>query len=105
MVCRVASPFETEFEKLPESLPVFPLAGVILLPGGLMPLNIFEPRYINLVQDALSASRLVGMVQPHDKKFSMQTPKLSAPVALAASASFRNRRWADAHHFKRYLPL
>jgi uncharacterized protein len=58
------SPFEQSFEQLPETLPIFPLAGVLLLPGGKLPLNIFEPRYLAMVFDALAGSRLIGMVQP-----------------------------------------
>lgn len=50
---------------MPSTLPIFPLAGVLLLPGGELPLNIFEPRYIKMVDDALATpSRLIGMVQP-----------------------------------------
>ncbi|MFQ5764596.1 MAG: LON peptidase substrate-binding domain-containing protein [Rhodospirillales bacterium] len=45
-------------------LPVFPLTGVLLLPGGRLPLHIFEPRYLNMVTDALGGERLIGMVQP-----------------------------------------
>ena len=48
---------------LPQVIPVFPLDGAMLLPGGGLPLNIFEPRYLNMVDDALSGSRLIGMVQ------------------------------------------
>jgi uncharacterized protein len=48
----------------PEIVPVFPLAGALLLPGGQMPLNIFEPRYIALFDAAMAGDRLVGMVQP-----------------------------------------
>jgi Lon protease-like protein len=58
------SPFETSFEQLPETLPIFPLSGVLLLPGGKLPLNIFEPRYLAMVFDALAGPRLIGMVQP-----------------------------------------
>ncbi|MFO1081317.1 MAG: LON peptidase substrate-binding domain-containing protein [Reyranellaceae bacterium] len=58
------SPFEPSFEQLPETLPIFPLSGVLLLPGGRLPLNIFEPRYLAMVFDALAGSRLIGMVQP-----------------------------------------
>jgi Lon protease-like protein len=58
------SPFEPTFEQLPETLPIFPLSGVLLLPGGKLPLNIFEPRYLAMVFDALAGSRLIGMVQP-----------------------------------------
>ncbi len=49
---------------LPVELPIFPLAGVLLLPGATVPLNIFEPRYLNMVEEALGKGRIVGMVQP-----------------------------------------
>ena len=51
-------------ETLPDELAVFPLPGALLLPGGQMPLNIFEPRYLNMVEDALAGARLIGMIQP-----------------------------------------
>ena len=51
-------------EELPATFPVFPLAGALLLPRGRLPLNIFEPRYLALTEDALAAGRLFGMVQP-----------------------------------------
>jgi len=51
--------------QLPQKIPVFPLAGALLLPRAQMPLNIFEPRYIALVDDALrDGHRLIGMIQP-----------------------------------------
>ena len=50
---------------LPEVIPVFPLPGALLLPRGQMPLNIFEPRYLAMVDDALrDGHRLIGMIQP-----------------------------------------
>jgi Lon protease-like protein len=50
---------------LPETIPVFPLSGALLLPRGQMPLNIFEPRYLEMVDDALTdRHRLIGMIQP-----------------------------------------
>lgn len=58
------NPFEQSFEQLPDTLPIFPLSGVLLLPGGKLPLNIFEPRYLAMIFDALAGSRLIGMVQP-----------------------------------------
>ena len=61
------SPFDPEFEALPEVLPVFPLPGVLLLPGGRLPLNIFEPRYLAMVADALAGVRLIGMIQPNEE--------------------------------------
>lgn len=49
---------------LPEMIPVFPLPGALLLPRGQMPLNIFEQRYLAMVDDALRGHRLIGMIQP-----------------------------------------
>ena len=50
---------------LPEIIPVFPLPGALLLPRGQMPLNIFEPRYLSMVDDSLrDGHRLIGMIQP-----------------------------------------
>lgn len=48
---------------LPQVIPVFPLDGALLLPGGRLPLNIFEPRYLNMIDDAMSGDRIIGMVQ------------------------------------------
>jgi len=49
---------------LPQSIPVFPLPGALLLPNGQMPLNIFEPRYIAMIDAVLAGERIIGMVQP-----------------------------------------
>ena len=50
---------------VPAVIPVFPLAGALLLPRGQMPLNIFEPRYLAMIDDALrTGHRLIGMIQP-----------------------------------------
>ncbi|MBL4871048.1 MAG: LON peptidase substrate-binding domain-containing protein [Robiginitomaculum sp.] len=49
----------------PKTLPLFPVGGTVLLPGCDLPLNVFEPRYLNMVDDALKADRLIGMVQPN----------------------------------------
>ncbi|MBW8874499.1 MAG: LON peptidase substrate-binding domain-containing protein [Acidobacteria bacterium] len=49
---------------LPPVLPIFPLTGSLLLPGNLLPLNVFEPRYRNLVADALEGEKFIGMIQP-----------------------------------------
>jgi Lon protease-like protein len=51
-------------KNLPQVIPIFPLAGVLLLPGGRLPLSIFEPRYLAMTVDALGGDRLIGMVQP-----------------------------------------
>ena len=48
---------------LPQVIPVFPLDGALLLPGGVLPLQIFEPRYLNMIDDAMAGERMIGMVQ------------------------------------------
>jgi Lon protease-like protein len=59
-------PGPREAAALPDILPIFPLLGVLLLPRGRLPLNIFEPRYLAMTRDALGGERLIGMVQPSD---------------------------------------
>ncbi len=50
---------------LPSEFPIFPLSGALLLPHGRLPLNIFEPRYLAMVEDSLAAGRMFGMIQPN----------------------------------------
>ena len=59
---------------LPTILPIFPLTGVLLLPRGRLPLNIFEPRYLAMTRDALAGDRLIGMVQPSNPGASGDNP-------------------------------
>lgn len=55
----------SRFGDLPESLPIFPLEGALLLPRGRLPLHIFEPRYLAMLEDCMKTShRLIGMIQP-----------------------------------------
>lgn len=56
--------FHPRAQDLPAEFAVFPLAGALLLPRGKLPLNIFEPRYLALTEDALGAGRMFGMIQP-----------------------------------------
>ncbi|MDB5560146.1 MAG: ATP-dependent protease La domain protein, partial [Enterovirga sp.] len=63
-------------QDLPDTLPIFPLAGALLLPRGQMPLNIFEPRYLAMVDAALAGPRLIGMVQPRDPEEGGAMPEL-----------------------------
>ena len=59
--------FDPEFDQLPMRIPIFPLPSALLLPGGQLPLNIFEPRYLAMVTHALATpTRLIGIVQPLD---------------------------------------
>ncbi|MBM3609676.1 MAG: peptidase S16 [Alphaproteobacteria bacterium] len=60
---RMNKPY-TSISELPEILPVFPLPGVLLLPRAQLPLNIFETRYLAMIDDALASHRLIGMIQP-----------------------------------------
>lgn len=62
---------------LPASIPVFPLQGALLLPRGQMPLNIFEPRYVEMIDAALRGSRLIGMIQPEPDQDGASVPRLS----------------------------
>jgi Lon protease-like protein len=57
------SAFHPDFAALPAEIPIFPLSGALLLPQGRLPLNIFEPRYLAMVEDALAAGRMLGMIQ------------------------------------------
>ena len=61
MLKRPASPLD-----LPETVPVFPLTGALLLPFAQRPLNVFEPRYVDMVDQALRGDRLIGLIQPED---------------------------------------
>jgi Lon protease-like protein len=59
---------DQDTQELPQKIPVFPLAGALLLPRAQMPLNIFEPRYLAMVEDALAKPRVIGMIQPDETK-------------------------------------
>jgi len=60
---------------LPQVVSVFPLDGALLLPRGALPLNIFEPRYLNMIDDAMAGDRIIGMVQT--RAGGARTPKLA----------------------------
>ncbi len=65
---------ETLHFELPDVLPLFPLTGALLLPGGQLPLNIFEPRYLRMVDDVLAGPRRIGMIQPRDGVMDGRSP-------------------------------
>jgi uncharacterized protein len=66
----------SSFADLPRVLPIFPLSDVLLLPGGQLPLNIFEPRYLAMIRDALAGERMIGMVQPCEPAEDIGTAKV-----------------------------
>ena len=59
----MAMPGYRKAKDLPAVIPVFPLDGALLLPGGVLPLQIFEPRYLNMIDDAMAGERIIGMIQ------------------------------------------
>ena len=63
---------------LPNSIPVFPLSGALLLPFSHRPLNVFEPRYVEMIDNALAGNRLIGLIQPEDT--SEESPRGRAPL-------------------------
>jgi uncharacterized protein len=71
-------PFQPALGEIDTTIPVFPLSGAMLLPHGRMPLNIFEPRYLALVEDALGAGRMFGMIQPD----SLKPPVTNGPATF-----------------------
>jgi len=73
---------------LPSILPIFPLTGVLLLPRGRLPLNIFEPRYLAMTRDALAGDRLIGMVQPSDPGASGDNPPVYPTGCAGRITSF-----------------
>ena len=63
-----------KIEELPNNIPVFPLSNFIIFPDTIVPLNIFEPRYIQMVDDCMGGYKIIGMVQP--KNLSKENPEL-----------------------------
>jgi Lon protease-like protein len=80
--------FDPAFDELPRALPIFPLEGVLLLPGGRLPLNIFEPRYLAMFDDAMASNRLVGMVQPCAECKDREKPKVYDTGCVGRITSF-----------------
>jgi len=77
------------YSDLPHSLPLFPLTGVLLLPRGQLPLNVFEPRYLEMVDYALTGDRLIGMIQPAESEEKIAVPRLTRVGCAGKIVSFR----------------
>ena len=58
---------------LPVKIPIFPLSGALLLPRGQLPLNVFEPRYLQMLEDAFGRGRYLGIIQPLDNQDALQS--------------------------------
>jgi len=72
--------------KLPEKIPVFPLSNFIIFPKTTVPLNIFEPRYVQMVDDCMKKNRMIGMIQP--KKSNLKIPELYDVGCMGKITSF-----------------
>ena len=80
---------DEENSMLPTVLPVFPIGGAVLLPRGIMPLNIFEPRYLAMVRDAMAGDKLIGMIQPRATGDDDRKPGLFAVGCAGRITEFR----------------
>ena len=78
------------FADLPQTIPVFPLPGLLLLPGAQLPLHLFEERYRDMIRDAIKADRTIGIVQPRDPNNSEWAPTLYGIGCLGRIVSFRD---------------
>jgi Lon protease-like protein len=73
---------------LPTRFPIFPLAGALLLPGGNLPLNIFEPRYLQMTRDAMQTDKVIGMIQPRGEGDNGRPPLLYPTGCAGRITSF-----------------
>jgi Lon protease-like protein len=85
------------FADLPQTIPVFPLPGLLLLPGGQLPLHLFEERYRDLIRDAIRGDRMIGIMQPRDPNNSEWAPTLYGIGCLGRIVSFRESE--DGRYF------
>jgi Lon protease-like protein len=76
-------------EDLPNEIPVFPLSNFIIFPKTTVPLNIFEPRYIDMINDSMKSNKLIGMIQPKTSNIKQIKPELHEVGCLGKITSFR----------------
>ena len=76
-----------KFEELPKTIPIFPLSNFIMFPGTTVPLNIFEPRYLQMVNDSMKENRIIGMIQPK-KSGMLKKPDLYEIGCIGKITSF-----------------
>ena len=74
---------------LPKSIPIFPLSNFIIFPKTTVPLNIFEPRYIDMINDSMKSNKMIGMIQPKNSNNSQKIPALHDVGCLGKITSFR----------------
>tara|TARA_Y100000992_G_C21134051_1_gene427997 strand:+ start:69 stop:716 length:648 start_codon:yes stop_codon:yes gene_type:complete len=77
-------------EDLPKKIPVFPLSNFIIFPRTSVPLNIFEPRYVDMINDSMKTNKLIGMIQPKSQKnYESSAPELYEIGCLGKIISFK----------------
>jgi len=76
-------------KNLPKILPIFPLSNFIIFPKTTVPLNIFEPRYIDMVNDSMKSDKLIGMIQPKKTGIDLVVPELHNIGCLGKITSFK----------------
>ena len=76
-------------EELPKIIPVFPLSNFIIFPKTTVPLNIFEPRYIDMINDSMKSNKFIGMIQPKTSIDDKNRPELHEVGCLGKITSFR----------------
>ena len=76
-------------EELPKIIPVFPLSNFIIFPKTTVPLNIFEPRYIDMINDSMKSNKFIGMIQPKTSIDDKNRPELHEVGSLGKITSFR----------------
>jgi len=76
-------------KNLPNIIPVFPLSNFIIFPKTTVPLNIFEPRYIEMINDSMKSNKLIGMIQPRNSSTNQLTPVLHNIGCLGKITSFK----------------
>ena len=75
--------------ELPKKIPVFPLSNFIIFPKTTVPLNIFEPRYIDMINESMKSNKLIGMIQPRNLNDEQLIPKLHNIGCLGKIVSFK----------------
>ena len=78
-----------KLDELPKTIPIFPLSNFIMFPGTTVPLNIFEPRYLQMVNDSMKRHRMIGMIQPK-KTGSLKKPDLYEIGCIGKITSFND---------------
>ena len=76
-------------EDLPKIVPVFPLSNFIIFPKTTVPLNIFEPRYIDMINDSVKSDKIIGMIQPKASSGRDKSPELHGVGSLGKITSFK----------------